>query len=302
MIKSDIVKVFELLGSKSVKETHNSVMGTCPLAEYLHDSGQDTEPSFGIFEGRTSTFNCFGCGKSGKLSYLPFLLSQYSGRFNYQLNSYIQENDYSPLIKKYRGEKIVLRDNEILRDQLMSFEEAQPKMGLYRTDINNEVWHLRYDPENKAMVFPIFDKKKRLLALKGRRLGSHNFFQYNEFKIKQAGIWYGMHQKCAYEKIVLVEGERDAILLSYHGLVAWASMGAMVTQAQIETLRKEDHSFILFFDNDKAGKEVRDKIRKECGAFNPLYVIRKYWGCKDPAELVEQNKLKLALSSMRRTS
>jgi DNA primase len=77
-------------------------------------------------------------------------------------------------------------------------------------------------------------------------------------------------------------------------------MGASVTTEQIETLRKEDHAFILFFDNDKAGKEVRTKVHKKCRLFNPIYTVVNYCGCKDPAEIVEKGRLRLALSSIRK--
>ncbi|RLG67815.1 hypothetical protein DRN93_03860 [archaeon] len=301
MVKKDIHKLLKMLGCTRIKETRRAVMGNCPFAPYLHEGGRDFRPSFGIFEGKNSYFNCFTCGKSGRLSYLPFLLYQYSGKYNKFINSFIQANDYSPELPPPK--KITeTKDNEALHDMLGTFEMPQPKMGLYDNEKNIELWSLRYDPEEKALVFPIFDKDKNLVALKGRVVGKHSFFQYNEFPIKQAGIWYGMHIKTKYKKVILVEGERDAILLSYRGIPVWASMGAEVTESQISTLRKSDKAFILFFDNDKAGRKLRDQIIKKCGVFNDLYAVTDYCHCKDPAQLAERGLLGKALRSVKPVS
>lgn len=276
-------------------------MGNCPFAPYLHEGGKDLHPSFGIFEGQQSNFNCFSCGKAGRLTYLPFLLSRYTGSFNHFINKFIQANDYCPhLPPKPSG--VGLEDNPELHERLLSFKLPEPKMGLYDNQKNIELWQLRYDPEEKALVFPIFDEDSNLVALKGRPVGRKKFFQYTEAPVKQAGIWYGMNINAKYRKVFLVEGERDAILLSYKGISAWASMGSEVTKAQISTIRKAPHKFILFFDNDKAGRKLRDVINKECGVFSELYVVTNYCGLNDPAEIVAKGCLRAALQSIRKMS
>jgi DNA primase len=274
-------------------------MGNCPFAPYLHEDGMDKNPSFGIIEGQRSYFNCFACGKSGKLTYLPYLLSQYSGSYSKFLNSFIQANDYSPEIPP-QPKKVVLENNEYLWALLAEFDLPQPKLGLYDNKKNIEIWSLRYDPEEKAMVFPIFNEKNELIAVKGRKLGTKKFFHYTEVPLKNAGIWYGMHQKRKKKKIVLVEGERDAILLSYKGVVAWACMGSGITKEQISTLRRLDAEYVLFFDNDKGGERAKELVVEGCSLFNPLYEITNYAGLNDPADIVTRGVLGRVLKSMKK--
>ena len=67
-----IIRFLELLGVDRI--THDRERGwvrsSCPLAKWMHESGKDRKPSFGIKipeEGKAPYFYCFACGSTGPL-------------------------------------------------------------------------------------------------------------------------------------------------------------------------------------------------------------------------------------------
>jgi len=82
-------------------------------------------------------------------------------------------------------------------------------------------------------------------------------------------------------------------------VTVWASFGEPTT-AQLSAIRKLNRKVVLFFDNDEAGKRIRQKAKKQLLNFLPLYYVSDYCGCKDPAEIVEKGKIKKALKSIKK--
>jgi 5S rRNA maturation endonuclease (ribonuclease M5) len=157
-------------------------------------------------------------------------------------------------------------------------------------------WNIRYDASNSCLFFPVYHNDK-IIAIKVRRLPKVFYFLGSNTNFKRAGIWYGEQFKKT-DAIFLVEGERDAILLSRY-VTVWASFGEPTT-AQLSAIRKLNRKVVLFFDNDEAGKRIRQKAKKQLLNFLPLYYVSDYCGCKDPAEIVEKGKIKKALKSIKK--
>jgi 5S rRNA maturation endonuclease (ribonuclease M5) len=299
MREDDIITLAKMLGAKKIRTTGGAVIMNCPLAPYLHDNGYDRKPSFGIFIDTISTYNCFACGMKGRLSYLPWTIYRLSGEYPETIARFISTNDYSPDVSKpnlvrFNSDEL----NKVLLPLYHTFSDLRPCMGLTEDDIAK--WGLRFDPEKKAAVFPIFNNEGRLIGLKGRIIGTKEFFFYEETRIKRVGIWYGEHRKAKHKRLILCEGERDAILLSRYNIDVWASLGLPLTEAQMSRIKKSRNEFILFFDNDKAGQRTTKKIIQECKVFTPLYRVENYYGCKDPAEAVEKGRLIKCLRSIQK--
>lgn len=293
----NIIKLIHMLGLKKIRVSGNSVMTNCPFAPYLHEKGKDIRPSFGIKIDVESVYNCFACGVKGRLKSLLFSLSYYTNNYDYKISEFINLNDYEP---NFMSDTDAIKKPNIttLIAAYQSFEPATPQLHLTEKDILK--WELKYDKTNNAIVFPIFNEDGQLQALKGRRINEKAFFFYDgSANVKKLGIWYGMHLKeITRKKIILCEGERDAILLSRYGITVWASLGSSITKEQLAAVKKSHHEFVLFFDNDKAGIDATKKIVSECKLFVKLYRITNYSDCNDPAEIVANNKLVKALTSI----
>jgi DNA primase len=295
---SAATQVLKMLNCRKIRKTGENIMGTCPLEEYRHYGGRDNKPSFGIKLGYRSVFNCFGCGISGKVKDLPKLLAVHNGHYDIMLEQFIKINepclDYQPETLDIDTDYINLANIIVSA----SIPDEVPTLRLNRNDI--EKWDIRYNPLENVIMFPVYDKNKKLLAIKCRTVLGKNFFYHRgSANTKKLGIWYGMDKVNKLRKIVLCEGERDAIFLSRYGITAWACQG-FPSDDQIKTIKKLIKPIVLFFDNDKAGKEIKEKIIDECKLFNDIYAVTDYSDLKDPAEIVEFGKLNEALSSIQK--
>lgn len=269
------------------------VMTNCPLAPYTHADGDDRKYSFGI--STDGGFNCFTCGIKGPLSELPRLLAKYTHTPMFALEDFIREHLFEPDEITNQDEPTTFLDARIL--DLYPFL-PDGVLNLSRKDIKK--WNVRFDEATQQALFPIYVDGK-LNAIKVRGIKDKFFYTIGKLCIKKTGNWYGEQFK-PKKFLALVEGERDAILLSRY-ITSWASLGAP-TNAQLHYIRNfataESIKLILFFDNDEAGEKMKQKAIKILGATCELYFISDYCGCKDPAELVEKRLIKKALYSIKK--
>lgn len=300
MTTSEIKQLFKLFNSKRIIDLNEWVMGSCPFAKYTHAKQTDNKPSFGIRKGHINTYHCFSCNKSGFVSLLPTTL-EFMGNESYQhIREFLQFS--TSLIQE--GSSFEEPINKTLKEIPLSVFYQYPVMkewnNLTKTDIAN--WDIRYDPKYNRILYPIFNIKKILFGIRGRSLTEKLFISYthlisNSLDPKSGGLWFGMQFELKPNKaLLLVEGERDAILLKRYASNVWASMGSSVAQKQLETISQLAMPIIIFFDNDRAGKEGMTKILKNVGKRRCI-TIANFYGCKDPAEAVERNLITKILQS-----
>lgn len=277
-------------------------MGSCPFASVTHEKGTDYKPSFGIKIGSPSGYHCFSCGVKGTLFTLPSSLSFVVGGDYTDLSSYIESHESIEFVIE---EEVINKTMPAIPIQIYhQFKRAFSWRGITEKDI--DLWDLRVDIEQKNYLFPIFDLMGRLVGIRGRSfVNTRDFKSYSHLSpinkdAKSFGMWFGMGNPLIPDKmLVLVEGERDAILLRRAGVKnVWASMGASITDSQIVSIKSIPYKILLFFDNDKAGKQAMDKVISECSSVvKALFYISDYYGAKDPAEAVEKGIIKKVLSS-----
>lgn len=281
--------ITKYLGQKDYREVSTGwVMTSCPFAPYTHPDGDDKKFSFGI--STKNGFNCFTCGIKGSIYTLPKALAKYTHFYNYALEEFIEmyadeEDEFS------FGETL----HYINEDFLSNYPYAENVFSLSLKE--SKKWNIRHNKDLDIVLFPIYHDGK-LHSIKARRVSDGYHYYLVESKKKRVGGWYGDWFK-PRKWLVLVEGERDAIFTS-NFITAWASLGSP-TKKQIEKIISIPKiKLILFFDNDVVGKEMKSKFIMYAGGIVPLYEVRNYFGCKDPAELYEKGLLEKAIKSIRR--
>lgn len=300
MTPKEIIRLLKGLGSKKVVEMEEWVMGSCPFAKWTHAKGTDNRPSFGIHKGADHVYNCFSCGRSGRVVTLPTSLEFLSGQSYQKLREFIQLSTPILTVREDYDSPV----NKTLKEIPQSIYQRYPRMfewgSLTKSDI--KLWDLRYDKENNRILYPIYNKRGILVGIRGRSITEKFFISYthlvpDSLDPKTAGIWFGMVFPLIENKaLILVEGERDAILLKRHVTNVWASMGSSLSAKQLESIKQTNNPIIIFFDNDKAGQEGVRKLLKHV-EHSRCRVLRSYFGCKDPAEAVERNLITKLLSS-----
>jgi len=301
----DIAKRFTEDKSK-IRVVGDWVMMSCPFAPYTHSNGTDKNPSFGI-NYVENTFNCFACGKSGRVETLPFQLQVLSGEdYRWLADLIISGSSIFvkiPDLKKTRSyTKIDFSVLEYFKPLNFTYKGIHPEMA--------EEFMILTNIKETQIIFPIITQKKDLIALKVRpveKLSNIKSFYLKEIsgltlpsnKVKKLGVWYLEYLKPTMDILLLVEGERDAIFINYYtDYVAWASIGSKITIEQIKRLKKicNVETIALLFDNDKAGDLAREEVIKNLKYSFRLVVPENWYGCKDPAEAQEKGKLKALLS------
>ncbi|MDP7591650.1 MAG: DNA primase [Litorilituus sp.] len=121
-----------------------------------------------------------------------------------------------------------------------------------------------YDRFRGRIMFPIRDKRGRVIGFGGRVLGDEKpkYLNSPETRIYHKGHeLYGLYEaKQAnknLERLVVVEGYMDVVALAQHGIdYAVASLGTSTTAEQLQTLFRTVKEVICCYDGDRAGRDA----------------------------------------------
>ncbi len=121
-----------------------------------------------------------------------------------------------------------------------------------------------YDRFRGRIMFPISDKRGRVIGFGGRVLGDEKpkYLNSPETRVYHKGQeLYGLHEaKQANKKLkrlVVVEGYMDVVALAQHGVdYAVASLGTATTFEQLQTLFRTVPDVICCYDGDRAGRDA----------------------------------------------
>ena len=121
-----------------------------------------------------------------------------------------------------------------------------------------------YDRFRGRIMFPISDKRGRVIGFGGRVLGDEKpkYLNSPETRVYHKGQeLYGLHEAKQANKqlrrLVVVEGYMDVVALAQHGVdYAVASLGTATTFEQLQTLFRTVPDVICCYDGDRAGREA----------------------------------------------
>jgi DNA primase len=121
-----------------------------------------------------------------------------------------------------------------------------------------------YDRFRGRIMFPISDKRGRVIGFGGRVLGDEKpkYLNSPETRVYHKGQeLYGLHEAKQANKqlkrLVVVEGYMDVVALAQHGVdYAVASLGTATTFEQLQTLFRTVPDVICCYDGDRAGRDA----------------------------------------------
>jgi DNA primase len=122
----------------------------------------------------------------------------------------------------------------------------------------------RYDRFRDRIIFPIHDRRGRIIAFGGRILehGEPKYLNSPETPLFEKGReLYGLFlaQKAIREAgfALVVEGYMDVVALAQFGMEnAVATLGTATTPHHIQTLLRQTHRIVFCFDGDAAGRRA----------------------------------------------
>lgn len=121
-----------------------------------------------------------------------------------------------------------------------------------------------YDRFRKRIMFPIRDRRGRIVAFGGRILGEGQPKYLNSpetdifHKNRQLyGLYEAQHQHPELSRLLVVEGYMDVVALAQLGVdYAVASLGTSTTADHIQLLYRATDQVICCYDGDRAGRDA----------------------------------------------
>ena len=155
-------------------------------------------------------------------------------------------------------------------------QDLLKRTGLTTQNDNNRV----YDKFRNRLMFPIHDKRGRVIAFGGRAIEAEQKPKYlnsPETELFHKGNeLYGIHLAKKHSKdsfVLVVEGYMDVIALHEQGICnAVATLGTATSSQHISTLFKSWDRIVFCFDGDNAGVQAAEKALNMAV---PLYLDHK---------------------------
>jgi DNA primase len=135
---------------------------------------------------------------------------------------------------------------------------------------------LVYDRFRSRVVFPIRDKRSRIVGFGGRVLDDSlpKYLNSPETPVFHKGKEvYGLYELLAKnskpQRILIVEGYMDVIALAQYGIhYAVAALGTATSQSHLDLLFRFSSELVFCFDGDRAGREAAWRVMES--AFSSL--------------------------------
>lgn len=266
----------------------NELYASCPFARWKH-KGKDRKPSFSIRLNDTgeSVYSCFGCKMFGTLMSLIGDLDDYRGESAQGLEDWII--DHEPLgavgddeweddrweaaarQPSVPGKRRPVREtllNELRRAQdtevyaeaeAEDFLRAGPPAYAAERAISAvacRTWEIGDDPVDRRMIYLIRRRgDRKLVGIRGRTYGDSPYKVVTYLPWSQAHFLYGEHLVDDRPgKIVVTEGEIDAIKVWMAGYAAVSLMGSCPSREQTRKLIGLRRDIVLLPDNDGTGR------------------------------------------------
>ncbi len=261
------------------------VHGACPFAPWNHESGVDSNPSFGVQlgPGESKTY-CLACGASGKQYDVMLKLKHLGLQFDFHTAAelvYAAEDggEIAELPDPYEKQFDEKASPHLYPEWLAeAFEPAY-----FGGDVHPylagrgmpfgiaEQLNMRFDPHRLRVLFPVLDWRGRLRGLHGRAVclpcGGDEWEQEIPYKMypyegqTNAHIWLGEQWADADTPLVVAESVFDLarVLEIYPNVVS--PLTATLSAVKIARLRKASR-VLTIFDSDKAGDRARLKLRQ----------------------------------------
>lgn len=256
----------------------NNVGGPCPF----HKGGMENKPSF-YMNTKNGVFYCHSCHASGGFATFLKMVGLRRDQIDILLEGIKFESAEQVERKRFRED--VSRTPHRLNEALMGVFQYCPT-DLVKSGFDEKLMkklEIGFDKEQMRIIFPIRDLYGNLAGLSGRTVvddyprykvyksddilpyapdDPETIARYQSYDIKSHNYLWNMHRLYPQlffgddlDALVIVEGYKACLWLIQHGIENTVAMqGSHLSWAQERILSRFDCTFILFLDNDKAGK------------------------------------------------
>mgnify|MGYP003338522986 CR=1 FL=1 len=242
------------------------------------------------------TFFCFSCQTSKTL---VELVMHASGRSFFEATRFIKdkqgENNIETVINKALYEKpVYVQFDELILKRLtnnVSESERAKNYFAYRKINEKSIgkFGLGYSDKQDMVTIPVHSPDGMSIGFVARSIEGKDF--KNTPGLPKSKTLFNLHRVKMEDKVYVVESSFDAIRLDQVGFPAVATLGAHVSNTQIELLQKYFNNIIVIADNDEAGGNMKDRITERLGSRVSVIHLNKQY--KDIGDMSDEEIKKL---------
>ena len=225
----------------------------------------NTRTPAGEVHKSNGTFFCFSCQK---VADLVELVMHTSGRSYFEAVRFIKSKEEESNLELDINKKLYIKPDYVaydeftlkrLNSQLMSSERAKDYLLYRKMDQSSMVkFMLGYSEKQDMITIPVHAPDGMPVGFVGRSIEGKDF--KNTPGLPKSKILFNLHRIKTADMVYVVESSFDAIRLDQVGFPAVATLGANVSNVQIELLQKYFNNIVVIADNDEAGGNMKDKI------------------------------------------
>lgn len=247
------------LQKSGVRVSHEIASHFIVYCPYHHN---DNTPA-GEVDKETGQFYCFSCQSTTDL---PHLIAKTGGQTYFQALRLIGDNDYN-IVE-------VIESNLKEADELESFDQSIiDKLHSQVWGIGSEYFHKRgindgsiqgfelgYSSNQGMVTVPIHLPNGNPAGFVGRSIEGKRF--KNNRGLQKSRLLFNLHRVWTSPNIFVVESSFDAIRLAQAGIPGVATLGAGISEEQINLLKRSFDDITLIPDKDIAGETMAKKIQQ----------------------------------------
>lgn len=262
--REQIKRILEGTGLDIESEVDTDFIVFCPFHANNRTPAGEVDKTSGIFF-------CFSCHH---VCDLIELVMHVSGRKYFEAVRFIKSKEQQSSVLDTISKKLLdvpeyVQYDQVLIKRLNSQALDSPRAiryfeGRLITEASIRKFSLGYSENQDMVTVPVHSPDGMEVGFVGRSVEGKEF--KNTPRLPKAKVLFNLHRVKASKKVYVVESSFDAIRLDQCGFPAVATLGANVSNYQIDLLKKYFNNICVIADNDEAGGNMKDKIIENLGS------------------------------------
>lgn len=219
----------------------------------------------------SGTFYCFSCQH---VADLPEVIMEVTQRKYFEAVRFIKSKEAEENIIQSVGSKLIEKPEynifdidtiKRLHEEAMGSERAiSYYTGRHITKESMEKFGLGYSEKRDMVTIPVHAPDGLPVGFVGRSVEGKDF--KNTPGLPKSKVLFNLHRVKLSNEVYIVESSFDVIRMDQVGMPAVATLGANVSNIQIDLLKKYFNRVNVIADNDEAGGNMVDRIQEKLGS------------------------------------
>lgn len=245
------------------------------------------------------TFFCFSCHK---VADLIELVMHTTNRSYFESARFIKTKEQQTNLEDDINKALVVKQeypqfDELLIKRLNQQALDSPRATRYFagrqiTEESMRKFGLGFSEKQDMVTVPVHAPSGSAVGFVGRSIEGKEF--KNTPGLPKAKVLFNLHRVKTADRVYVVESSFDAIRLDQCGFPAVATLGANVSNIQIDLLQKYFNNIIVIADNDEAGGNMKTRIQEKLGGKVSVIQLNKQY--KDIGDMSDKDIKELEVS------